>query len=87
MNPISIIRFIKIVDIKKKAAEREFAIEQERLDKQLEYDKKEEELRHKRLLDENGGGYDEDVLENYRCDSIREVSETNGTIRMEERFK
>ena len=47
----------KIVDIKKKAAEREFAIEQERLDKQLEYDKKEEELRHKRLLDENGGEY------------------------------
>lgn len=47
----------KIVDIKKKAAEREFAIEQERLDKQLDFDKKEEELRHKRLLDENGGEY------------------------------
>ena len=39
------------------------------------------------ILDENGGGYDEDVLESYRRDSIREVSETNGTIRMEERFK
>ena len=39
------------------------------------------------ILDENGGGYDEEVLENYRRDSIREVSETNGAIRMEERFK
>ena len=47
----------KIVDIKKKAAEREYAIEQERLDKQLETDKKEEELRHKRLIDENGGEF------------------------------
>ena len=47
----------KIVDIKKKAVEKEFAIEQERLDKQLDFDKKEEELRHKRLLDENGGEY------------------------------
>lgn len=39
------------------------------------------------VLDEDGGGYDEDVLAEYRKDSIREVSETNGTIRMEQRFK
>ena len=39
------------------------------------------------VLDEDGGGYDPDVLAEYRKDSIREVSETNGTIRMEERFK
>jgi len=38
-------------------------------------------------LDENGGGYDEDYLAEMRRDSIREVSETNGSIRMEERFK
>ena len=31
--------------------------------------------------------YDEEVLKSYRRESIREVSETNGTIRMEERFK
>ncbi len=39
------------------------------------------------ILNEDGGGYDEDVLAELRRDSIREVSETNGTIRMEERFK
>ena len=33
------------------------------------------------------GGYDEDYLADLRRDSIREVSETNGSIRMEERFK
>ena len=38
-------------------------------------------------LDENGGGYDEDYLAEIRRDSIREVSETNGAIRMEQRFK
>ena len=39
------------------------------------------------VLDRDGGGYDPDVLEQYRIDSIREVSETNGAIRMEQRFK
>ena len=39
------------------------------------------------VLDRDGGGYDPDVLEEYRMDSIREVSETNGAIRMEQRFK
>ena len=39
------------------------------------------------VLDEDGGGYDEDYLAEMRRDSIREVSETNGSIRMEERFK
>lgn len=38
-------------------------------------------------LDENGGGYDEDYLTEIRRDSIREVSETNGAIRMEQRFR
>ena len=39
------------------------------------------------VLDEDGGGYDEDYLADLRRDSIREVSETNGAIRMEQRFK
>ena len=39
------------------------------------------------VLNEDSGGYDSDVLKSYRLDSIREVSETNGSIRMEERFK
>lgn len=39
------------------------------------------------VLDEDGGGYDEDYLAEMRRDSIREVSETNGAIRMEQRFK
>ena len=39
------------------------------------------------VLDEDGGGYDEDYLAELRRDSIREVSETNGSIKMEERFK
>ncbi len=39
------------------------------------------------VLNEDGGGYDENYLAVLRRDSIREVSETNGTIRMEERFK
>ena len=39
------------------------------------------------VLDEDGGGYDEDYLAEIRRDSIREVSETNGAIRMEQRFK
>ena len=39
------------------------------------------------VLDSDGGGYDEDYLAEMRRDSIREVSETNGAIRMEQRFK
>ena len=39
------------------------------------------------VLDSDGGGYDEDYLAEMRHDSIREVSETNGAIRMDERFK
>ena len=39
------------------------------------------------VLDSDGGGYDEDYLDEMRRDSIREVSETNGAIRMDERFK
>lgn len=47
----------KILDIEKNAANKEAQIQQERLDKELEYNKKEEELRHARLIDENGGEY------------------------------
>ena len=39
------------------------------------------------VLDRDGGGYDADYLDEMRQDSIREVSETNGAIRMDERFK
>ena len=39
------------------------------------------------VLDSDGGGYDEDYLAEMRRDSIREVSQTNGAIRMDERFK
>ena len=39
------------------------------------------------VLDRDGGGYDEDYLDEMRRDSIREVSQTNGAIRMDERFR
>ena len=39
------------------------------------------------VLDEDGGGYDEDYLAELRQDSIKEVSQTNGSIKMEESFK
>lgn len=39
------------------------------------------------VLNADGGGYDEGYLAELRRDCIREVAETNGTIRMEERFK
>ena len=39
------------------------------------------------VLDENGNGYDEDLLARYRLESIKEVSQTNGTLKIEERFK
>lgn len=49
--------YARIVEIKKEAAERELQIERERLSKAVDYQREEEELRHKRLLDENGGEY------------------------------
>jgi hypothetical protein len=45
----------KVLDIEKKAAEQEAKINQERLDKELEFNKAEEELRHKRVADINNG--------------------------------
>ena len=39
------------------------------------------------VLDRDGGGYDADYLDEMRRDSIREVSQTNGAISMEQRFK
>ena len=39
------------------------------------------------VLDRDGGGYDADYLDEMRRDSIREVSQTNGAIRMDERFR
>ena len=47
----------KVLEIQTKTAEKEQAIRQENLDKMLDYDKKEEEMRHRRLIDENGGDY------------------------------
>jgi len=39
------------------------------------------------VLNADGGGYDDNYLDELRRDCIREVAETNGTIRMEERFR
>ena len=47
----------KIIDIRKNAIEREAQIEQESLDKQYELNKREEELRHKRITDLNNGEF------------------------------
>lgn len=47
----------KILDIKKNEAEKEAAIDRERLDKELEYAKEEEKLRHERTIDETSGEY------------------------------
>lgn len=44
----------KVLEIEKKASQLQAQIRQERLDKELEYDKQEEELRHNRLVGENG---------------------------------
>lgn len=45
----------KVLNIEEKAADREMKIQQERLDKELEFNKKEEELRHQRAVDINNG--------------------------------
>ena len=47
----------KVLKIQEETAEKEQTIRQDSLDRMLEYDQKEEELRHKRLIDENGGEY------------------------------
>lgn len=47
----------KILDIKKNEADKEAAIERERLDKELEYAKEEEKLRHERIIDASSGEY------------------------------
>lgn len=49
--------YAKVVEIKKEAAERELQIERERLAKEVDFQKKEEELRHSRLVNADGGEY------------------------------
>ena len=46
-----------VLKIQEEAADKEQLIRQESLDRILEYDQKEEELRHKRLIDLNNGEY------------------------------
>ena len=47
----------KVLKIQEETADKEQAIRQDSLDRILEYDQKEEELRHKRLIDLNNGEY------------------------------
>ena len=47
----------RVLEIEKKASEQQAKIRQERLDKELEYNKQEEELRHSRLVDSESGEY------------------------------
>jgi len=47
----------RVLEIEKKASEQQAQIRQERLDKELEYNKQEEELRHSRLVDSESGEY------------------------------
>ena len=47
----------KVLEIEKKASEDQAKIQQERLDKELDYNKQEEELRHNRLVDSESGEY------------------------------
>ena len=49
--------YAELLDIENKAAEAEAKIQQERLDREIEYTKAEEELRHKRLVDAQSGEY------------------------------
>ena len=49
--------YAKVVQIKKEAADKELEIEKERLAKAKEYEEKEEELRHSRLVNADGGEY------------------------------
>ena len=44
----------RVLEVEKEAADEEARINQERLDKELDYNKQEEELRHNRLVSENG---------------------------------
>lgn len=47
----------KVYDIEKAALDRQSQIRQESLDRELDYNKKEEELRHNRAIDMNGGEF------------------------------
>lgn len=47
----------KVLEIEKKASEDQAKIQQERLDKELEYNKQAEKLRHQRLVDASNGEY------------------------------
>ena len=47
----------KVLEIEKKASEQQAQIQQERLDKELEYNKQEEKLRHERLVNTENGEY------------------------------
>lgn len=49
--------YAELLDIENKAAEAEAKIQQERLDREIEYTIKEEELRHRRLVDAQDGEY------------------------------
>lgn len=55
----------KVVEIQKNAADRELRIQQEKLDKELEYAKQEEELRHNRLINADGGEYIQQLRAGY----------------------
>lgn len=56
----------KIYDIQKNALDLQTQIRQESLDREIDYDKKEEELRHKRLVDENNG----EIIQQLRAGKI-----------------
>lgn len=47
----------KVLEIEKKASEDQAKIQKERLDKELEYNKQAEKLRHQRLVDSSNGEY------------------------------
>ena len=39
------------------------------------------------MIDENGTGYDDELLDDYRRESVKDVSQTNGTIKIEDKFR
>lgn len=47
----------KVYDIQKKYLDMQTQIRQESIDRELDFNKKEEEIRHKRIVDENNGEY------------------------------
>lgn len=47
----------KVYEIQKKASDTQTQIEQDRLERELDFAKEEERIRHERLIDENGGEY------------------------------